>query len=343
MNISLEQLTAIPYLDLKGWTPSRDIQSLNFYVNNEWHCWFAADGQLHKMNLLPVESDFFGDKPARPTDQIFPFLNLNAQRASFPEMRLASRGIWNDFQDLGTSLAKINLFYELWKERQIDAERFVQTEVEFIVMVCRGVFDLLQEMIRAHWKRIELFDKSRKKKNLPKSFADVVLHGNTPQTGERIASRYGLPDAFATWYTSQTDVFVVLRKLRNDLNHGGSRAVTTVFSTDRGFAIHRKDKPWCELYDWPQEVELPNDLVPIRPALCSMIYRTIESTSSFANVFENTIQLPKPLCPGLEYFSRGRSDRQLWEMAEVVKNSWWCDTHAELPEWEEVSPFEKPL
>jgi hypothetical protein len=328
--ISLDKLKAIPYFDPKAWTPSRHLPALFFFAKNEWHCWLAINGELQKMRMEPCQANYFGDRPERPTDNCFRFLHLTAQRASFAEMHRASSGIWNDFQDLATSLAKIKLFFETSKTKGLETTRFVQTEIEFIIMVCRSVFDLLQEMIAAHWSRIELYEKPKHKKKLPSSFGDVVLHGDTIRTSEQITEKYGLPKYFADWYVAQAPFFASLRRLRNEMAHGGNVAVKALYSTERGYAIHRWEKPWCSFYEWPTEVELPNQLVPIRPVLCSIISKVIAATDSFAQVLEGTIQLPNPLFPGFHFFSRGFYDLELSEISDVLEHSWWCDAVSDV-------------
>jgi len=343
--IPIEALKVIPFFDPTAWNSSRDISCLVFFVEGEWHCWLPSGNELHRILMWPCESGYYGDAPERPTDQTFQFFNLTYQRASFPEMHRATRGIWVDFQNLATSLAKINLFHEVSKNSQgAETTRFVQTEVEYIVMVARGVYDLLQEMIAAHWERIKLHEPPKHKRPLPKSFADVVLKGDTPRTANEIMDRYGLPKIFAVWYVAQTQFFVWLRLLRNRMAHGGDSAVNALFCDKRGYAIRRSEKPWCELYDWPKEVELQNELVPIRPALCAIVWNAVTVTDSFAKVLERTIELPKDLFPGLRYYSRGYHDREFYQIGEVLHNSWWCETRLPNPPYEQKpqAPIPKP-
>lgn len=326
-SLPLEAIKTIPFFDVTAWAPGRSISNPHFFVGGEWHCWFAAGNELRRIYAWPAEANYFGDAPERETDQSFRLLNLIHQRASYPEMYRASDGIWNDFQNFATSLAKINLFYETSKRTKgTDTVRFVQTEIEYIVMVGRGVYDLLQEMIAAHWERITLFEPAKHKRSLPKSFADMALKGDTPRTSEELQEKYGLPKILADWYVSQTLFFKWLRLLRNQLAHGGHSPVQLLFCTERGYAIHREEKPWCDLYDWPKDVELPNGLVPIRPAICAIIHSTVLATESIAEIFERTIQFPKELFPGLKYFSRGYHDREYHQIGEVLRDSWWCET-----------------
>ena len=115
-----------------------------------------------------------------------------------------------------------------------------------------------------------------------------------------------------------------------------------LYSTERGYAIHRNEKHWRELYDWPKEVELPNELVPIRPLLCTIIWNVVRATETFAQVLERTIQLPEPLFPGLRFYSRGYYDRELDEIPHVMHNSWWCDAEA-TPKLAIDPPVQSPV
>lgn len=331
--IPIEAFKVIPFFDASAWSPDRVISCLHFFVRDEWHCWFPAGNELRRIYAWPSEASYFGDAPERQTDQSFQFLNLTHQRAFFPEMARTSHGIWNDFQNFATSLAKINLFYETSKRtKQTSTTRFIQTEIEYIVMVARGVYDLLQEMIAAYWDRIKLREPTRNKKQLPKSFADMVLKKDEPRTSDELVDKYGLPKIFGDWYASQTSFFKWLRSLRNRLAHAGGSPIDAIFCHERGYAIQRGEKLWCELYDWPNEIEAQNNLVPIRPAICAIIQNTVAATDSFAQILERTIQLPNELFPGLKYYSRGYHDLELHQIGEVLKNSWWCETRMpELP------------
>jgi hypothetical protein len=52
------------------------------------------------------------------------------------------------------------------------------TEVEYILSVCRSVFDLLQELLAKLRSTITLVDPTKRKKALKKTFSDMTLHAN---------------------------------------------------------------------------------------------------------------------------------------------------------------------
>ena len=330
-SIPIEQLKTVPFFDHSAWSPNRQIVSLIFYSKGEWHAWIAVNDGLQKMLMQPVEADYLGDQPEKPTDPCFLIFDLLAQRSSYSDMYKLAKGIWHDFQNLAASLGKIELFYEASKTKK-EVTRFAQTEVEYIVYVCRGIFDLLQEIIALQFKRTDFHDKSQKKKDLPKSFADVIYKSNVRQTPEQIAKRFGMPMVFAEWYASKADFFDKLRYLRNVMAHGGSSAIDLLFVTERGFGIYRHEKHWSDFYDWPQGVELKNDIVPLRPVLNAIIWSVLTTCHSFAELLQRTIQLPKELFPGFRFYTRGHYDRHFAEMETVLRNSMWCDTDASVPQ-----------
>lgn len=327
--VTLEDLRQVPHFDPSDWQPNREIVCLSFYVKGEWEAWmpWTPDRRLQKVKMWPAESDYFGDHPERETDQSFPLFHLLAQRSSYPELYKLSRGIWNDYQNLAASLGKLQLFFEASKSGQ-NVTRYATTELEYVVYVCRGIFDLLQEIIAAHLKRIRFHDAGLKRRELPKSFADVIYKSNVRQTAEQIAGRYGLPIVLGQWYASTADLFEKLRYLRNVMTHGGSNAVEILFTTERGFGIFRSEKHWSDFYDWPVEVELKNRIVPLRPVVCAIVWSVIATCNSFAQLLESRVQLPKELFPGLRFFSRGYHDKHLSEVETVLRHSLWCDTDA---------------
>jgi hypothetical protein len=321
----------IPFLDITAWSQDRYVSNLSFYVKGQWHLymWDEKD-KFIELRGTPVEADYFGDAPERPSDQCFPLFNLIAQLASFKEMHMFAAGIWEDFQNLATSLAKIDLFFETSKTKGKKTTRFVATEIEYIIGVCRSIFDLMQEMVSRHWERIILHDKSITKRQLPKSFADVLFSSNTLQTEEQIAQKYGLPSTFADWYLTNAKFFSWIRDVRNRMIHSGSQSVEMLFTTERGYAIKKDERFWTDVYTWPEDAELHNNLYPIRPAICSIVWLIINSTTTLAQMLETTFKGPKPMFPGLKYFSRGFYDNVFVELEDVLTHSWWDDTHREM-------------
>jgi hypothetical protein len=303
---------------------NRTVLTLSFFVSGKWHLWVPSpDGRLLAINAIPVDGTYFGDRPERRTDQLHPILHLLGQKVLEPRMERAYFGLQNDFQNLAAILAKMRLYYEMHRAGR-PTRRFVETEVEYLVTVYRSVFDLLQEIIGRITKRIVLHDGS-KIHELPRSFADITVHGDRPLSTDEIAAKYRLPRPLAEWYSSRAAFFVILRGLRDAVHHHGENAVKLLFCTDRGFGIPRGLEPFQKLHDWPIECELPNQIVPLRPALCSIVHQTIETCSSFADLLTSQFGLPPELLPGLFLYLRGEYDEELCRINDVLKRSLWCD------------------
>ena len=317
--VSAEELQKIPFL-AKPITMDRVIPCLQFYVGGEWHCWLPVGPQLQKMKMWPSEAKYFGDKPERDTDQLFPLLDFIAQRAFVPEAGMFFYGIWNDYQSLAATLAKLKVFFEM-KGGKYEVRRFVQTEVEYIILVCRSLFDLLQELIAVYWSRIAFRDKKARK--LPKSFADVDRDGEKVRSASDIQNKYDLPEPMARWYATHADFFLKLRAMRDRLVHSGENPVEMVFTAESGFAISKELRPFCELYEWPPGCEIQNGLVPFRPVLCLLIERVLRACNEFAAMIQTLVQFPPEMAPGLHLYSRGYFDQELSEVPSVIATGAW--------------------
>jgi hypothetical protein len=321
--ISPELLEQIPFL-AKPFPKGSIVPPLNFFVGGEWHSWLAANGALHKILMRPVDGCYLGDRAERETDQRFLLLELLIQRTLGREMVRALHGLRSDFCGMAASLAKVRLFHRLSSEGA-EVRWFVQTELEYLLMVARSVFDLLQEIVVAHWAAISVSGQ-RHKRQLPGSFGSVVLHEERPRTTQEIEDKYCLIAPLAQWYSAHTSLFLTLRALRDKIVHSGAEPADIIFTTDRGFAIPRREKPFCDLYDWPPECELPNQLVPLRPVLCTIVQSTRNACDGFAKVLTENIQLPPEAAPGLHYYSRSTHDNELSQIDAVLAKSLWDDS-----------------
>ena len=317
--VPAEELQTIPFL-AKPISEHRVVPTLQFYVSGEWHCWLPVGPTLHKMKMWPVEANYFSDRAEKETDQLFPLLDFMAQRALFPETGVFFNGIRNDFQNLAAALAKLRAFFEM-KGGKYELHRFVQTETEYIIFVCRSLFDLLQELISVYWSRIDF--SGRMTRNLPKSFADVIREGENERPVSVIQRKYGLPEPMAQWYSSYAGFFLKLRAMRDRIVHSGADAVEMVFITEDGFAISKEPRPFCELYEWPAGREIENGLVPFRPVLCSMVQRAVNACNDFAGMIQALVRFPPEIAPGLHLYSRGHYDTELSEVPSVIAAGAW--------------------
>ena len=94
--------------------------------------------------------------------------------------------------------------------------------------------------------------------------------------------------------------FMKVRSIRDAIVHRGA-SIRTVFSTERGFAVSIDDDLFRGIYQWPSGCELPNSLVPMRPALATMVMKTISATNDFAATIEASVTMPSEIVPNLRF------------------------------------------
>jgi hypothetical protein len=185
------------------------------------------------------------------------------------------------------------------------------------------VFDLLQEVIAAQWRNIELLDSTSHKKNLPPKFAAVVLTDNRLRTEDELVARFSIPKELAAFYVRCGEFFQTLRTFRDRFIHGGN-SPDLVFVTDNGFAVHASTQPFSQFNVWNTEHRLPNDLCSLRPAIAYLVHETLKACEDYASTIQAVIRFPPPVCPGLTLFMRGYFNEQLLANEKVLREClWW--------------------
>lgn len=302
-NIDLSKLSTIPYLDISN-LHGRFISTLMFYDAGSWRMWISAGDQLVEIKAWPAESFYFSAEPESPTDICFHFLDFIAQRASFSELQKPILGLRDDVFNLSASLAKISHLHTTRDIVGLGVSRMAVTEIEYLFSVCRSVFDLLQEIASALWETIKLHEASVNKKPLKETFSKMVLFQGRAATEKELIERFGLPQPLAAYYVRNTEFFMTLREFRDNIIHRGSQ-VQTIFSSETGFLIQHSLKPFSDMAIWSEAEKQPNDLVPLFPALCVVVHKTLSACEDFSSTIEQLIQFPPQIAPNMRFFMRG--------------------------------------
>lgn len=321
--VKLADLSEIPFLDLSK-LEGRFVSTLNFYAEDGWIMWVPTSKGLRKFRVELVEGLYFAKNPESKDDIYYYFLDFLVQRASFPSIEKSLSGLQDDFLNLGASLAKLDLFYRERESIGGGISRMVSTEVEYIFLVCRSVFDLLQEIISRLWNTIDLVDEEVRKQPLPETFSKVIkLLGENGETGDLI-SKYGLPLSVAGFYARNSEFFISLREFRDNIAHRGS-SVDIIFSTDRGFAVRDTLMPFVKYGVWTDEHK-QNELCSLRPAIGYVIHETFVACEDFSRTIAAIIKFPPPIAPGLRLYMRSYFNDYLVKNVKAVSESQWWDT-----------------
>jgi hypothetical protein len=336
MPTTIEELKKIPYIDSVA-IQGRTVQLMPLWDGTHWRMWFdTGSGLIEGKVLDTIEGDYVAKSAARETDLFIPFVHIMWQYASFPEVVGFISAISDDFHNMGTSIAKLRHF---WKFRgQIgngNETRFASTELEYLVALCRTVFDLLQEIFSLLWSNsvrltspgAEAF---RKGHPLPKTFSKMVLdQKERPRTADEIVSKFRIPPPLAQQYADAASFFAQLRRVRDRVIHSGGN-FRGIFGTERGFCANPKAVPFNDFAGWKAEHRYNENISTILPWLADLVLRTIETCNGLVGTFAQIIVLRPAIAPNYFVFVRGPHNDALASLLHVASGkSYWWDEESE--------------
>lgn len=305
-DLRIDDLRQIPFLD-HSVLAGRLLISLTFYSDENWHMWLAvgeSERSLVKIEGRPAEAGYYASKPESEDDLSLHFLDFIAQRACDHENYITFSAMLDDILNLSASLAKLDLLKDSMGKIEHGLSRMVATEVEYIFSVCRSLFDLLQEMFVKLWARVQLHDPPEKTHKLKESFNKMIERSGQTMNAEDIAKHYGIPPPIAACYERSQFVFSELRRFRDNLIHRGSQ-IETIFQGDETFLIRSDMRPFVDLVHWDDSEKQTNNLVPLVPAIETIVFRTISVCDDLTRALESTIEYPPPMVPNMNFFMRG--------------------------------------
>lgn len=273
----------------------------------------------------PIESCYFSKEMVGRGDLHFRLLEFLQQRAYWPDIARFADGLYADLHNAAASLSKLRMIFDFSATNSYDTGRMVVTEIEYLFLTCRSIFDLLQEIIVALWSRVRLFNQEIKKANLPSTYRKMVVRDEKPMTKEEIAKRFTLPGSIAEIYASSEPFFMWLRSYRDLIAHSG-HTPSKVFLTNRGFAISKEDHPFRDMNIWCESNSLPNELGSVLSVAAHVLSTTFATCDAFAGAFSKTIHFPPPVAPKLNIFVCGPHLYNLVALNDLVRDRPWYDS-----------------
>lgn len=332
MPITLEDLKAVVYLKPEHLGDGRIVNLMPLWDGENWRVWLDTGAGLAEGKMTGVvEGDYVARSAATQSDLFIPFVHTMWQRASWPEIYPLIRAISDDFHNMGTSAAKLRHFFDSRKSLPPGgASRFASTELEYLVTLCRAVFDLMQEMLSEIWLvRVRLTEERaeerRRSSRLPDTFSKVVLREKRElRNALEIEEKFGVPRVLAEQYAKIGAFFSGLRDIRDNVVHGGS-GVGQIFDTEKGFCVDPKRRPYSSFAGWQEKHRYNENLVSVLPWIADVVLQTIEGCNRLVAAFASVIQLPPEIAPGYTVFVRGPHNGALVSLLEVQSgsSSWW--------------------
>lgn len=314
--VPIEEISTIPHVDPLAVLRGQIVCTGTFHTDGHWQMWFVNDGRIFPMQIVDLsEGIYFGDRAAESHDLRLHALNLISQHACFADTVKPFMGIGDDLYNVAASVAKLDLVMAHQSEVDGQVGRMVVTEVEYLAVQCRSIFDYLQRIIKALWSKVHYKeDGSSPKRTLPDSFREMVLSGDhKPRTATEIEERFMIPKALAFVYARHAPFFANLRTMRDAIVHKGS-PTPVIFTTEKGAYIESTLWPFSAMTKWRSDEFEPNGLVPLRPALGAMIYLTLLAAEELIQTYSLIVELGRPLCPNHSLFLRASSGKTLADL-----------------------------
>jgi hypothetical protein len=310
MRVNRAAFRNVPYLAFEA-LGDRVVNLMPLWDGREWHHWLPYQDGIVKMQMSGViVGEYLATQAEAPTDLSIPLVNFAWQRASWPELCGLWRHLTDDIHNMAASVAKAEHFVAYRDAIGLGASAFLQTELEYLLVLARSVFDLVQELIARVWaKRISFLDPvaeaARKRCPLPAEFSKIVLRNKRElRTAEEIAMRFPLSPALAKAYASAGAHFSGMREVRDNIVHGG-KAIDLIFMGERGPMISKTMGILEALGVSAVRDEENENLVSLWPLISHIVGGTLASCNSIVEALRHDVLFPPPLAPGYSVFLRG--------------------------------------
>ena len=319
VNIPIEEIRKLPHVYLD------DVQGRIFPLHplldesGKWHLWVPQNDKLIDMTAIPVESNYFAKNPEKSEDIIFNFLEFLEKRALWPDIKPWVTAITSDIHNLAASLAKLELFFQTNKSSNMDVRRMVGTELEYIFITCRSLFDLLQMVIKFLWRRITRSTQNLQEQILPNSFADMALMDNKPMSVENIVDRRKIPLELAEFYHRNSKFFQWIRDYRDSISHKDGD-FDLIFIDKKGFFIQNTTAPFDNMPIWCDTNTLPNNLGAVKSVASYIISSTLAAFDDAIDLFKTRITFPADVVPNHRMYTRGVHNQYLVNLKKNISN-----------------------
>lgn len=298
--------------------------------DNKFHTWYSHGGRLNELKPSNLhEGLYFARKPFWEGDYHSPFIDFILQRPllnakilndTFPYVG----GMWIDIYCFAASFAKLHCFHSLNKENGTNIDAFAVTEIEYIFNTSRSYFDLMQMVIRGIWDSIILTGSTRHKNTLPVSFREMIASGNPLKIRkpEELVTKFGIPLALAKLYIARANIFLKLKKYRDDIIHKGT-SLPFIFQAENGFGIEANYAPFAAFGVWKEDTFAPNNIAPVKPIISFVVKETLDTADDFAKVLKTIFRFPEPLAPGYQLLFRGPHTAHLGKLKNYIDKDVW--------------------
>lgn len=324
--LSIRELEKIPHVRAEALQRGRVLPTLTFHTPEDgWELWLDANGSLIPLKGVPGDADYFSRSPEAESDLCVFFYDLIGRQILSSRTAGYFSALRHDLNNLGASLAKIDFFVaQLRQGAGPEVSRFAQTEFEYLLIVCRSMFDLFQRFLAGFWKQVKLHaSPDTPTPNLPPTFSKFALEAEQPRTAQQLREKYSLPNPLAESVARAAAFFQSIRKSRDLIVHHG-HSFPVIFGVEQGFAMQADTEPFSGFGVWRSDTFLPNNLASLRPVLAYLVWRTVAAFDQILRAVQGTISLSADPVPGFSLFIRSWNTATLRQYSLVsIEDPWW--------------------
>lgn len=290
--------------------PEHDNPNLPDFTDDEDWLNFVPgpDGDLRFFIGEPIEGVYLGKEPEEPENDLkITFLELYYQRLSWPDIAGLFPKVIDDLRNLATSLSKLALYQKTLPGSSMGLHRFVQTELEYLFVTSRSMYDNLQFIASNTWDKVHATREDDDfSDSLPtSSFRKMALHGGDPVSPDTLQERYGIPEGLAEFYSEEAEEFQKIRDFRDAVAHQGD-SPDIIFRTEEGLAVKVNSNPYSQFDVWNEEQINENNLAPLWPFAAHIVDHTISALDRFVSgLLDKPLHLPHELAEEYNVYIRG--------------------------------------
>lgn len=325
--IDKNELLKLPYVSfIPG--DGRTVALTSYYEADaqDWHLYAPyKQGQLIRLKGGEViKGSYIATEPALGHDVEFPFGTMVLQHMSFPNLLAASGKITHYI----LQLAAIRESYELGAvplthSSGSKASELANAALEYLIIVIRSVYDLLQKFIKASADMVVYLDGSNRRviNKLPDSFAKIPLEADELRTADEIKTKFSLPEPLSAFFAAEGAHFKHIRDLRVSIEHHGNK-LPTIFSHDKGLAVPYEEAPWRAFDVWNEESTTDDKWGSLRALIAWLSSQVIDCTTRYSEAFLNSVKVPSEMSPGNRVFLRHPFGARLSDASAVLADPW---------------------
>lgn len=328
-----EEAKKLPYVTHLP-NDGRAISNHSFYdhENKDWILYLPIkNGKLARIaGGEVVTGGYLASKSANPSKDLeFPLGTFIIQHLSFRGIINLLYGVESDFHNCSSILEKYLLISLQSKEQRDGAIQLFVAELEYLVIIIRSIYDLLQKISKLAAALVRNLDEPHNRivEELPDSFAKVVMHGSHRRSKGELIERYRLPPPLAEFYIAESEYFQWLRDLRVAIEHHG-KSPGLIFNIEDGIAIKYEEAPWSFLPIWRPELLRPNGLGSLRAVFLYLVSEALGLTTRYVKAYASCIAVPPAIGPGYKFYIRDYFSHHLVSLRSSLESPWERNTES---------------